>query len=338
MIANAPPPRLIALARLAEAAGFGQLWMADERFHRDVYASLAMLAPHTASVLLGPCVTDPYSRHPAMTAAAIATLDEQSGGRALLGIGTGLSGFAAMGIARAKPLRAVAEAIDLIGRLMTGATVDFHGETVAFHAAALNFRPVRAHVPVYIASNGPLIQALGGRVAEGVMMEGCGTPAEAAAFVARVRGAAAKAGRDPADVACIARLNCCISARSAAAHDQLRLRAAKTLAGGFMAFHTHADDGLALPPDALAKVAGLPYSGATAPYEALLPWVEERHVDAVTLAGTPDEVAARAAALMAAGIDNFVISPVPVDGEPVEDVIRTFGERIWPQLMRARSP
>ena len=48
-------------------------------------------------IRLGPCVTDPYSRHAALTAMAIATLDEISGQRAVLGIGAGVSGFRELG-------------------------------------------------------------------------------------------------------------------------------------------------------------------------------------------------------------------------------------------------
>ena len=72
-------------------------------------------------------------------------------------------------------------------------------------------------------------------------------------------------------MACIARLNCCIAGDSGAAHDFLRLRAAKTLTGGFMGFQTLAEDGLLLPEEVRARVAGLPYGGPNGPYEAILP-------------------------------------------------------------------
>ncbi len=87
-------PRLLALCRLAEALGYDFFWYADERFFREVYSGLACCALNTSRIRLGPCVTDPYSRHPALTAVAIGTLDEISGGRAVLGIGAGVSGFA----------------------------------------------------------------------------------------------------------------------------------------------------------------------------------------------------------------------------------------------------
>ena len=68
--------RLAALAELAEGTGYDDLWLADERFFREVYASLTLCALRTRRIRLGPCVTDPYSRHPAMTAMAIAALSQ----------------------------------------------------------------------------------------------------------------------------------------------------------------------------------------------------------------------------------------------------------------------
>src|SRR5678816_4839729 len=74
------------IAQLAERTGYDYLWLADERFFREVYACLTLCALRTRRIRLGPCVTDPYSRHPALTAMAIATLDEISGQRAVLGL------------------------------------------------------------------------------------------------------------------------------------------------------------------------------------------------------------------------------------------------------------
>ena len=75
LLPHDPPERLVELARLAESRGYDHLWLADERFFREVYTSLALCAMRTVRIRLGPCVTDPYSRHLALTAMAIATLD-----------------------------------------------------------------------------------------------------------------------------------------------------------------------------------------------------------------------------------------------------------------------
>jgi len=193
LLPHDPPAQLVEVARLAEGTGYDHLWLADERFFREVYASLTLCAARTARIRLGPCVTDPYSRHPALTAMAIATLDEISLGRAVLGLGAGISGFAELGVRRNKPARALRETATLVRRLLAGETVDARGEVVSFHAGRLDFVPARPAVPIYIASNGPLGQRAAGAVADGAIMEGCGSPDEARALGAEVRRGAAEA-------------------------------------------------------------------------------------------------------------------------------------------------
>ena len=112
MLGNVPMTQMVERAKLAEANGYDTLWVADERFYREVYSTLAILAEHTTKVKLGTCVTDPFARHPALTAMAIATLDEISNQRAILGVGAGISGFPELGIVRKKPAVAIREMIE----------------------------------------------------------------------------------------------------------------------------------------------------------------------------------------------------------------------------------
>ena len=67
---------LVRLGRVAEELGYHSLWYTDIRFGRECYVSLAAVAAVTSKLLLGPGVSDPYSRHPAVTAATIATFDD----------------------------------------------------------------------------------------------------------------------------------------------------------------------------------------------------------------------------------------------------------------------
>ena len=337
LAARFPPAELIRIVRVAEECGFGQIWLADERFYRDVYEYLTLVAANTSRIDLGTCVTDPYSRHPALTAVAIATLDEISGGRALLGIGAGLSGFAEMGVDRRKPVVAMREMIELIRKLLKGGHVHYEGEIVSFRDGHLHFQPIRADIPVYIASNGPLGQKLAARVAQGAIMEACGSVQEATAFVQRIREAAIAAKRKPEDVQCIARLNFSVSADGKRARDALRARVGRNLVGGYMTFATE-DPELVLPPEAVAKVADVPYSAGIGPYEALVPYVTDKMVDAVALGGTVTEIVDHIVALRRCGIDNIIISPNPAQGETIEHNLEVFAKEIWPAVeARLRS-
>ena len=150
-----------------------------------------------------------------------------------------------------------------------------------------------------------------------------------------MKAAATKAGRDPSGVRCISRLNCCISKNSKAAHDLLRVRTAKTIVGSVMPFHTHGADGLAMPAEMTAKYAIVDWTDNAA-WEQTLPLIEDRHVDAVTLAGTTEQVAQHVAELLASGIDSIIISPMAIEGDTTDEIILVFGEEIWPKLMRER--
>lgn len=335
LLPHEPSSRLAGLARLAEATGYDHFWVADERFFRDVWGALALCAAATDRVRLGPCVTDPYSRHPALTAMAIATLDEISGGRAALGFGAGISGFAELGIRRDRPARAIREAVELIRRLLAGETVDHEGEVIRFHGGRLDFAPSRAAVPVFVASNGPLGQRAAGAVADGAIMEGCGSPEEARALAAEVARGAREAGRDPGAIELVARLNACIAADGRAARDVLRPRVARTLGAGRLRFATLGPQGLALPPEVRAGVAGARYADGVAPYLPLLPLITDRHVDALALGGTVAEVTERVVALGRAGIGQVLIYPfAPPDGS-LEETIRRFGEEVLPRARKA---
>src|SRR4029079_11474353 len=80
----------IELTRAAEAAGFEYGWLFDSHvLWRDPYSPLTLVNRVTERMRLGTCVTNPGTREPTVTASALATLDELSGGRMDLGIGRG---------------------------------------------------------------------------------------------------------------------------------------------------------------------------------------------------------------------------------------------------------
>jgi 5,10-methylenetetrahydromethanopterin reductase len=334
MLGDAPVAQLAERARLAEACGFETVWLADERFYREVYSIWARVALATSCVGLGPCVTDPFARHPALTAMAIATLDEISEGRAVLGLGAGISGFAELGIRPQKPPRAIRESIELIRALLRGQYVNVEGEVISFRDGHLSFKPIRSDIPVYVASNGPLGQRTAGAAADGAIMEACGSAAEASAFRAEVERGAASTAREPRAIRLLTRLNACVAGDGSRARDIVRPTVARYLGRGSLRLATAAAQGLTLPPEAIAPMANAPYAEGVKPYLPLLPLVTDRHVDALTLAGTRDEVAAHVIELRRAGIDSIIIRPLAGEGVSVEDTIAAFGE-IWPIVVKA---
>jgi len=157
-------------ARQLEEWGYDHIWCPDERFERSPYAVLTLAARATERARLGISVTNPYTRHPLITGAAVATVNEASGGRAVLGLGAGASSlFERQGIKRpSPPVTAIREAVELLRPFMRGERVDFGGRTYSFRGADIDFesRPV----PIYIAARGPRLLRLAGEVADGVII------------------------------------------------------------------------------------------------------------------------------------------------------------------------
>jgi 5,10-methylenetetrahydromethanopterin reductase len=326
---------MVERVKIAEASGFDKVWLADERFYREVYSCLAVFAINTTRVNLGPCVTDPFARHPALTAMAIATLDEISNGRAILGLGAGISGFNELGLVHNKPPRAIRESIDLIKQLLKGGTVNYRGEVIRFNDGHLGFQPLRGDIPVYVASNGPLGQRAGGAMGDAVIMEACGSVEEARALRSEVEKGAVKAGRSPGAVKLVARLNACVARDGRAARDVLRPTVARLLGRRSLKLATAEAQGLTLSAEAIGSIGRAAYNEGVKPYLHLLPLISDRHVDAFALAGTVDEVVAHIIALRGAGIDGVIIRPFPAPGVTIEQAIEIFGKRIWPAVVSA---
>jgi len=299
-----------------------------------VYASLTLCSLRTQRIKLGPCVTDPYSRHAALTAMAIATLDEISGQRAMLGIGAGVSGFRELGIARDRPGVALREAVEVIRRLLAGETVTYKGSVVQLEGAHLDWKPVRADLPVYIASQRPVGCRAAGRVADGAIMQGCVAEPLLAFFRDTVAAGAREGGRDPAGLDLVARINVCVHDDRRVARELMKPTIVRSLAAQRPDFFTFRTAGLTLPPALARHLEELSYGHDPRPLQAAAAEVPESFVDAVTLAGPPEEVAAGVARLARHGITQFMLYPLAPDGR-IEIVIERFQTEVMTRVRAA---
>jgi 5,10-methylenetetrahydromethanopterin reductase len=159
---------VVELAARGERLGFTRCWVYDEGLEtRDVYVTLSAIALRTGSILVGPGITNPYTRHPGVTAAAVATLDELSDGRAFIAVGAGGTlTLRPLALEWRRPALAVEEMVATMRKLFAGKVVDFEGETVSYSAARLGWG--RPDIEIWVAGRGPRIAALGGRLADGV--------------------------------------------------------------------------------------------------------------------------------------------------------------------------
>ncbi len=321
------------LAARAEALGYDDVWLADERFFREVYACLAVFAQSTRRVRLGPGVTDPYSRHPALTAMALATLDEIAGGRAVLGIGAGVSGQAELGIDSSKSATAIREAIEVIRRLLAGETITVKGQQVSFDHGRLDFTAPRADVPIYVASQRAAGCRVAGRVADGAIMQGALAEPLVSFLRDTVQAAAQEAGRDPRRIELVARLNACIDDDRAAARDVMRPTIVRSMAAQRRDFFTFVRAGLTVPAALADKLRRLPYTHDPAPLRAIAPEIPDEFVDACTLTGHPAVIAPEVVRLARSGITQVMIYPVAVDGR-TETTVERFQREVMSLVRR----
>ena len=119
------PNELIEIAENVENWKFSSFWYPDEKFFRDCYVGLTLVANHTHQINIGTCVTEPYARHPILTSAGIGSLAEVAPRRTWLGLGAGGRGFRAMGIVRQQPAVAIREAVVMIRRFLAGELVNY---------------------------------------------------------------------------------------------------------------------------------------------------------------------------------------------------------------------
>ena len=172
-----PVQRLVELARLAESLGAEACFVADEGTERDVYVALTAIVGATG-LSVAPAITNPFSRHPVATAAAIATLAELAPGRVMHGLGVGGSRvLKPLGMDPERPYTALRDAFELNRRLLAGETV---GE-----ASLPWFRPDRP-MPIAVAGRGPRVQRLAAEHSDCVILSAA-PPAELPAVAERIR-------------------------------------------------------------------------------------------------------------------------------------------------------
>ena len=165
-----PVEAVVRAAVAAEGLGCSRVWIPDEGLAaRECWVTLGAVAAATSSVEVGTGITNAYTRHPGMTAAAVATLDEASGGRAALGIGAGGAlTLTALAIERRAPITAMRELVRTSRALWSGEIVDGDGVTGGFRRARLDFG--RPDIPIWVAGRGPRVMRLAGELADGFIM------------------------------------------------------------------------------------------------------------------------------------------------------------------------
>ena len=165
-----PVSRLTDLSVTAESVGFDSVFVSHHYNNRDEFVALAQIAAATDEIALGPGITNPYETHPVTLASRMATLEEFADGRGLFGIGPGdRSTLANLGYEQESALRRVLETMRVARRLWAGERVDHDGTFEAVDAG-LNYEV--GEIPVYVGAQGPHMTRMSGKYADGILFNG----------------------------------------------------------------------------------------------------------------------------------------------------------------------
>jgi len=321
-----PVATTAAHARRAEEVGFESIWLVDSQLIcRELYVTLAACAAATARLRLATGVTVPRTRHASVTAGALATLHELSGGRAMAGLSLGHSALRNIGQRPAR-IAELADYVATVRRLLGRERATF--ETGA--EGALTWLEAPATVPVHVAATGPRLTRAAAAMGDGVLLLQGAASDLVERGMALVEEGAESVGRAAGTVQVTVWLYVGLDRDPERAREQVRARVAAVLRlidpARFDGEDRDAVERLHRDYDMFA------HADSTPPHARLVP---ERLIDRYAIAGTPDTVHARIAALLAdPRVHRVVVSPqIGGSGLTVtRDFIEQFGEGVLGRL------
>jgi 5,10-methylenetetrahydromethanopterin reductase len=190
---------MIELARLADDTGMESIWMSDHLCFRDSPSSSMALLASTKKIKVAPAPLSPYSRHPIISAMALATMEEFAPGRVIASPGTGnAAALKEAGIESPRPLQTMREYVEILRRFLSGETVNFQGEVFHVNGAKMGFVPATP-IKMYLTAVRPLMLRLGGEIGDGVLLSAGCAPGYIRQCVGEIKKGAEKAGRSLAD-------------------------------------------------------------------------------------------------------------------------------------------
>ncbi len=317
------------LARKAEDCGFAEIHIAERLdFPYPTWPTLFLMAEHTRRIGLGTGVTNPYSRHPAVTAKMVAMLDTYSRGRAVLGIGQGdLWQFDQLGIAHSQPLAALREAVQVIRYILSGNAGGFSGEVFSIQPGLdFKWKGYREHTPIFVGSRSPGGMAVAGEVADELHLPNCVAPEFVALAKKQVRKGMEKAGRDGPMIPLASSPQCGISRDREAA-----VRHAQDRIGGFIEWMEVPCELMGIGRDEVTRLSEAKRRGDR---EYLDRNLTGRYLQAFAVAGTPQDVLEQLERLAYLGIDHVTLNE---PGPNLDEALELLGKEVLPHFSHPSS-
>jgi 5,10-methylenetetrahydromethanopterin reductase len=324
---GAGPRRQAELAELAEHEGLDHAWLSNHKLYAELFVGLTAAAMRTSRIGLGTFVADPYSMHPALVAAAIAAVDEVSGGRAILGLGVGGANFRELGLDVVRPAQAMREAIGIVKPLLRGDAVTIDGQVFRADGAHLRGLTPRPDLPIVVASRGDRVLEVAGEHADAAMIATYATVDGLRHGREMVALGLARRGRDVAGFPLFTRVDVVLSDDRRAGFDAVRPMIAAMVMASYPddAFLRHA--GLEITPG-LAAMAEQKDEALAFASGHLVPDDFAEHFAWV---GTPAEVSERIAAVVDSGFSDVVVLLQPMSVDPAPQ-LRSFAREVIPRV------
>ncbi len=319
------PEELARAARLAEEAGFESVW-ATEFYDRSATVALAAMAQATSTIELGSAIAYAFGRTPLVLAAEARDLDELSGGRLTIGLGTGTRRMQQdwHGLDGEHPASRMEELVPLLRQLwrLHEGPVHHDGRFYRLHVepTAPPREPLRLDTPIYMAGVNARMVEGAGAVADGLVGHPLFTPEYVREVVrpALARGAE-RTGRQPPPIA--GYLTCSVGEdRDAARRDAAAIIAFNSTVKTYRA--THRVSGFEQEADSIRA------AWSAGDFAGMAAAVSDEMIDSIVLAGTAEEVRERFAERWAGLYERTLLWPPAFRGEEgVRAVLDAFGAR-----------
>jgi 5,10-methylenetetrahydromethanopterin reductase len=313
----------IEYVKYAEARGFEAVWQAESRLVRDAIVPMAAYAAHTTRIKVGSGVINNWTRNAALIAATFLTLDDLAQDRIICGLGAWWDPLAAnVGIERRKPLLAMRECVEVVRALLALKRVTYHGEFV--HVTDIELDVVHGRrearkVPIYIGATGGKMLALGGEIADGVLLNYMVSPQYNITALDDIQRGAALAGRHVEAIDRPQLVICSVD------HDRKKaLDAARRLVTQYLGQQPHLMKASGVRQELLDEIHQvLTWPATEEEIEDAMTLVPDDIVQQVTASGTPQEVKAKVREYVTHGCTCPVLYPL---GDNVRLMIDTFAD------------
>ena len=326
-----PGARFIEQVKLAERLGFHAFFHNDKKWARDPFARLGAATQVTQRIGLGTSVVDPYTRHPAVTAQACATLAEMAGGRLRVVMGSGSHFETLPGFGSPRPVAALREAARLMRALWAGDKITLDGQVIKFRDGALDWKPSEVP-PLYIASRGPQILKLAGEIAEGILIGSFATPSGIEYAKQHIGKGLATAGREWHDIRMCSWIYLSLLDREdEAVPEGIRRGVSFAFWSSRKVLSAMAD---ALAPDITDEfrtfMREAPHEWSAEIMAQLRRLIPRGIIDSLAVVGTAPQIAERLRKLEAAGIEEVIVWPFPKEGQTTEEFMDKLAREVLP--------